>query len=133
MTAKEYLSGYKDMCEQLSDRLQEVRGLKDMKYNISASFDSASKASGGDSRMSRIVAKMDELEELVEREVACITSKKMEIERAIGSVKNEQFRTLLEKKYIQFKSLEVIAVEMGYGYRHICRLHGEALKQIRCH
>ena len=133
MTAKEYLSGYKDMCEQLSDRLQEVRGLNDMKFNISASFNSASKVSGGDARMSRIVAKLDELEELVEREVSSITKKKREIERAIASVENEQFRTLLTKKYIHFKSLEAIAVEMGYGYRHICRLHGEALKQIRCH
>ena len=46
-------------------------------------------------------------------------------------------RTLLILRYLNFQTWEMIACKMNYGYRHILRLHGNALIEIKnvieCH
>ena len=38
---------------------------------------------------------------------------------------------VLVQRYILLHSWEQTAVELGYSYRHVTRLHGEALRQLR--
>ena len=46
----------------------------------------------------------------------------------IQSLDNRSYAEILYKRYIEFKRLELIAVELGYSYNRIRHLHGEALK-----
>ena len=133
MTAKEYLSQYGYIQQRIKDRLEEVKKLNDLRYNITSSFNSGGGAGNGASdKIGKLTAQLIDLEKLIERDVRRMASIKREIEKRIASVENEQLRTVLEKRYIHLKSLEQISVEMGYGYRHIRRLHGQALTMIRC-
>lgn len=43
---------------------------------------------------------------------------------------DQPYKLILEKMYIQGKSLVVIAGEMGYSYRDICRKNGIALNKF---
>lgn len=42
----------------------------------------------------------------------------------------QPYRLILDKTYIQGKSLVTVASEMHYRYEHICRKHGIALKKF---
>ena len=62
---------------------------------------------------------------------------KMEIQQAIYKVDNHTYRTLLLARYINFKTWEQIAEDMGYEVRQIHRIHGNALVNLKdvieCH
>ena len=51
----------------------------------------------------------------------------------INRLDNTIYRTLLIARYINCKTWEQIADEMGYDLRWIYRLHGKALKAIESH
>ena len=59
----------------------------------------------------------------------------------IERMENEVEKVILYKRYFNNESFENIAVECGYSWRHIHRLHSEALKNfdklyndvIECH
>jgi len=50
----------------------------------------------------------------------------MQILEQLDKVK-QPYKNILDKFYIQGKSLVVIAAEMGYNYEHIKRMNGIAL------
>lgn len=43
---------------------------------------------------------------------------------------DEPYRTILFMKYVQNKNFEFIATEIGYSYKQILRLHGQALQLL---
>ncbi len=43
---------------------------------------------------------------------------------------NPLFVELLHKRYVEFKGLELIAIEMNYTYNHIRHMHGRALENL---
>lgn len=55
---------------------------------------------------------------------------RIEIEETLGAVTDPTHHDILHMHYIEGKTFEWIAVEIGYSFRHTIRLHGEALKAI---
>ena len=55
---------------------------------------------------------------------------RVEIEETLGQVGDYAFQDLLRMRYIEGKTFELIAVEMGYSWRHTVRIHGEALQAV---
>lgn len=45
----------------------------------------------------------------------------------IDAVDNDVYRNLLYARYVENKRLEQIAVDLGYSYDHVRRIHGRAL------
>ena len=56
---------------------------------------------------------------------------KREMRVVIGAVAQPDYQTLLELRYLCFKTWEQIAVSMGYSIQHTYRIHDQALKEIR--
>ena len=56
---------------------------------------------------------------------------KMEIQQAIYKLDSSTYRTLLLARYINFKTWEQIAEDMGYEVRQIHRIHGNALVNLK--
>ena len=74
--------------------------------------------------------KIIELENEINSDIDSLVDLKKEIVHAIDAVNNPELRTLLELRYLCFKSWEAIAREMEFNVRHVYRLHGEALKKV---
>lgn len=55
---------------------------------------------------------------------------RMHIIEDISRIPDPVHREILSKHYLEGKSWELIAVEIGYTYRHTTRLHGEALQAM---
>lgn len=71
------------------------------------------------------------IETLIDQRVDKLTQIKAEILGAIEAVPDCTLRTLLIDRYINFKTWEQIAVDMGYSWRQVIRLHGEALLVVK--
>lgn len=55
---------------------------------------------------------------------------KTQIVRLIDGVQGNEYKLLLELRYLSFKSWEKIAVEMNYNWRTVFKVHNRALQEI---
>ena len=78
-----------------------------------------------DNEAEKIAELIDCVNELLEK-VKEENRKQMQILEQLDKVK-QPYRNILDKFYIQGKSLVVIAAEMGYNYEHIKKMNGIAL------
>lgn len=62
--------------------------------------------------------------------VEMLTAQMAEIEKAIEPLAPTE-RTLIRLHYFQGLTWEQVAVEMGYTWRHVHRLHGKALEKLQ--
>ena len=71
-----------------------------------------------------------ELEAKYKETVEKLTDQMAEIERAIEPLDPRE-RTIIRLHYFQGLTWEEVAVEMGYTWRHVHRLHGKALEKLQ--
>ena len=131
MTAKDYLGQAYRLDQRINSKLEQVLSLRDLTTKATATM---SDMPGGGSRnvykMQDIVAKIIDLENEINAEIDHLVDLKREIREVISAVKNLECQTLLELRYLCFKTWEQIAVEMNYSIQHIYRLRDKALTQI---
>ena len=134
MTAKEYLSQYKDLNDSINAKLEQVAELRRKVQTVcSGSSDgSGTHSSTPYDRIGEITAQIVDLEREINEDIDRSIDVQRGILTAISTVPDERLRHLLELRYINFLTLEEIARRMDYSYKQICRLHGQALLQIRC-
>lgn len=100
---------------------------------LAANIFGAEKARGGIGARSRIedfMCKIIELEEAVAHDLEKLAVFKAKIEEIISGIKRAEYRQVLELRYISGKTLQQVADEMGYCYRHVTRLRNKALESI---
>ena len=56
---------------------------------------------------------------------------KGEAETLISSLSSTRHRDLMRRRYLLCESWEQVAYEMHYGYRHVLKMHGAALEELR--
>lgn len=54
-----------------------------------------------------------------------------DVMQVIKKVDDLELQTLLEQRYLNFRTWEQIAVDMGYNVRHLYRMHDKALKAVQ--
>ena len=78
----------------------------------------------------KIIGKIVDLETEINADIDMLVDLKREMVAVIKAVENPEYQTLLELRYLCFKTWEQIAVEMNYSIQHIYRLRDKALTQI---
>jgi len=71
-----------------------------------------------------------ELEGLVDQKIQEQLTLKAETLLTIGKLKDRRQRMILTEYYLEMKTWEQVAVDIGYSYQHVMRLHGYALKAV---
>lgn len=126
---KQYLRRYqvaKRREKLIQDAIAELRSSKTSPVGLGDGLPHGS----GTSDLSGYAARWDELvrELEAEKEMQMVTYR--EIRQQIGMVPDAIEQEILSRRYLIGQSWEKIAVEMGYSYRNITRLHGYALKHF---
>lgn len=88
-------------------------------------------SAAGGSDLSRYMEREEELrEELLQimEETERIKKEKL---RKIAQIESEDEKDVLIKKYIYFKPIKEIALEMGHSRQHIWRIHREAIMHYK--
>lgn len=128
MTSKEFLNRGWHLDREITALLRAKQEARSKALSATRAPDSVNANATPDphGRFDRLV----ELEELIDRRVDALVDVKREILTAIAQVEDSRYRTLLTERYVNFLTWEEVAVAMHYGYRQVCRLHGEALRAV---
>ena len=126
---KQYLRRYQTAKRRVGLIQEEIEELRSSKTSPVGLGDGMPHGSGT-SDLSGYAARLDELlrELEAEKEMQMVTYR--EIRQQIGMVPDPTEQEILSRRYLIGQSWEKIAVEMGYSYRNITRVHGYALKHF---
>ncbi len=131
MTAKEYLSRARSADKRINAKNRELHGLRQNIAQLGAQSKSerVQRSSSGDSM--KIVDKIIDLQNEINREIDNLVDLKKEIRGKINQLTDERYITVLTDYYINCKTWEDVAENNKYSVRHALRLHGWALKEFR--
>ena len=130
MEARNYLESYKQIQTRINVLQAEINRLRTEAESVSINLDGMPKGTANDDKLSRIVADMADLEQTLLAEMSGLYIRRQRIITQLGMLKSHKHQLLLQKRYIECKSWEHIAVEMGITWRHCLRLHGSALGEF---
>ena len=132
MTAKQYLNQAYRLDQRINSKLEQVLSLRGLTTKATATM---SDMPGGGSwnvyKMQDIIAKIVDLEDDINRDIDALVDLKREMVSVIKAVENPEYQTLLELRYLCFKTWEQIAVDMNYSIEYTFRLHKKALEVVR--
>lgn len=128
MDAKQYLRQLRRLDDMVNAKLDQVHELRCLAEKVTSapSLDGV-RSSFGQDKMAEVVAKIVDLESSINRDIDELIDLKTSIIALVDSLEDDDYRLILTYRYLNFKTWEQIAVDMGYTYRHVTRLHGQAL------
>jgi len=132
LSAKDYLSQAYRIDQRINSKIEQVQSLRDLATKASATLSDVPPTKGTRNihRMEDIIAKMVDLEGEINKDLNRLIDLKHEIVTVIKCVESPELQTLLELRYLCFRTWEHIAVEMSYDLRWVHRLHQRALDEV---
>lgn len=132
MTAKAYLMQVRKArakIEQMKEQLEELRAASGIPVQPDGERVLSSPAQGG---CADIAVRVVQLEHDLEHKLIEFYELRIRMLELIHSISGSwQYIDILYRRYIKGESFEEISVAIGYTFRHITRLHGEALKAFQ--
>ena len=131
MTVNEYLGQAYRLDQRINSKIEQVASLNELATKCTSTLTGMPRnPSPSVSPMADAVCKIIDLQAEINRDIDRLVDLKREIVTLIKAVRSTEYRTLLEKRYLCFKTWEQIAVDMGYSIQHIYRLREKAYKEI---
>lgn len=133
MKAKEYLQQLQRLDTVINQKIKEVHDLRLQAQSgggIDYSKERVQASPSGDAPFVKPICRIIDLEAEINAEIDKFVDEKHKIINQIQGLKNSDYISLLFKRYVEFKSLERICVEMNFSYDYIKHLHGYALKEF---
>lgn len=133
MKAKEYLQQLQRLDTVINQKIKEIQDLRVQMQSgggIDYSKERVQSSPSGDAPFVKPICKIIDLEAEINAEIDKFVDEKHKIINQIQGLKNSDYISLLFKRYVEFKSLERICVEMNFSYDYIKHLHGYALKEF---
>ena len=134
MKAKEYLQQLQRLDTMINQKIKELGDVRLMSQSVGGidySKERAQSSPSGDAPFVKPVLRMIELEQEINAEIDRFVDEKHEIINQIQALQNPKHIDILYKHYVEFKRLEIVAVEMNFTYQYIVELHGTALKEFQ--
>lgn len=134
MKAKEYLQQLQRLDTVINQKIKEVDDLR-LKSRSVGSIDYSKErvqtSPSGDAPFVKLIRRIIDLEEEINAEIDAFVDEKHKIINQIQGLQNSKYIEVLYKHYVEFKRLEVVAVEMNFTYQYVVELHGYALKDFQ--
>ena len=132
LSAKDYLSQAYRIDQRINSKIEQVQSLRDLAKKASATLSDVppSKGTRNVHRMEDVIAKMMDMESEISADMKRLLNLKHEIVTVINCVESPELQTLLELRYLCFKTWEQIAVVLHFDLRWVHRLHNRALNEI---
>ena len=131
MTAKKYLRGLQRLDTMISQKLDELASLKATLTTIGGidySKDRVQTSRSQEAPFEKTIARIVDLNAEIDREIDNFVDRKHTIINQIQGLENTTYVEILYKRYVEYKRLEMISVEMNLTYQYVRELHGKALQ-----
>lgn len=131
MKTQDYLKQIERLDRMIQNKLSEINQLKHIATSITIAPKEVNvQVSSDKDRMGNAVSKLLDLEKETDQLVDDYIGKRKRIIEQIDSMEDTNMYHVLSERYIMRKELGVIAVEMGYSFKQVCRIHGDALREF---
>ena len=128
MTTKEYLSQAYHIDQRINSKIEQISRLHDLATKATSTISETGVCeSGNKQRMESNIVEIVDLEREINEDIDMLLDVIRNIMSIIKRVKNPEYQTLLELRYLCFKKWEQIAIDMDYDLRYIHKLHLRAL------
>lgn len=130
MNTQKYLHQVKILDTKIKQKQEQYKQLYESARSVSAiryDKEPVQTSRTGDA-LEKSVIRYLELEEEIKNEIINFQETKQKIINEIHKLNDNRFINLLYKRYVEYKSLILIAKEMNYSYIHIKELHKNSLK-----
>lgn len=130
--AKSYLKEIEKADKIIKNKVTELEQLRELSTSITVNFNSDVVQTSCDadkigSIVGQIIDKENDLKLIVDEYI----SKRQERIAVIEELKDPVEYDIIHKRYVQMKTLDEIAIELGYSYVWICKKHNSALLNIQ--
>ncbi len=131
MTTKEYLSRAFHINMRIRSKAEQIAEMKALATRVNAALsDVKVQTSKNDHRFEDIVIKITEYQDELCKDMEELVQIKKETKRAIDSVKNDEYRLVLEMRYLLYRRWEEIAVALDYSIDNVYYIHRSALNMV---
>ena len=132
LNAKDFLQQIELFDNHINNKLEELERLRSLTLKITSSLkQDVVSSSGSQDKLGDAVAKIVDLQNEINQSIDLYVDRKREVNSVLEQIKDVDYFKVLSKRYLLYEPWEQIAVEMNYTYRHITRLHGEALQAVQ--
>ncbi len=134
MRAKEYLQQLQRLDTVINQKIKELDELRAMSLSngcIDYPKERVQTSLSPDAPFVRTIHRIIDLEAEINAEIDKFIGKKHLIINQIQGLQNADYIDLLYRRYVEYKSLEQIAVEMNFSYNYIKHMHGYALQDFK--
>ena len=128
---KGYLQRYLSLDREITLLFEELTRYKALSTKMSPVMSAAPGGFGIEDRLQVSVDRITEVEDKINQKIDEWISVRDNIVAVIDTVDDSRLRSLLLSKYIRGKTYDQIADEMHYSWRHVMRLHNQALEAVR--
>lgn len=126
--ARSYLSQAYRIDSRINSKIEQVASLRDLATKATSTLsDMPRNASPSLNRMEDIILKIITLEQEINADIDKLVELKQDIMHLVKRVQNPEYQTVLELRYLCFRTWEQIAVDMNYSIHHLYKLHNAAL------
>ena len=131
METKAYLQQISRLDRMIKNKMSELSQFRELTYGLSAiSNEERVQTTLDPDKFCSKIAKICEIEKKIDILIDEYIDKKQIIISQIDEMENETFYEILFSRYIEKKTFEKIADEMGYSWRQIHRVHSNALQDF---
>ena len=128
MTTKEFLNQAYRIDQRINIKLEQIISLHELATKATSTLsDVPVSGTKSQSRMADVITKIVDLETEINKDIEELVGIKKNIVSTIKKVQNPELQTLLELRYLCFRTWEQIAVEMNYDLRYLHKLHKRSL------
>ena len=130
---KEYWDQAQRLRRRIDRKIHEIRVLRQRAEGMNGSGinDMPRTVSPDRSKMEGTVFRIMALEQEIQETQREYDALLADMEARIKAVDDADCRDLLSKRYLEFKSWNMIAADFGYSVQHIYRLRDKAVKKLR--
>ena len=129
-SAKEYLKSIRTLDMAIKVKEEELYRLKLNIASLSPQTTSERVMNSSTSDMMSTVDKIVDMQSVINAEIDRLVDLKEEARTKINQLKDTRYVSLLTDYYINCKTWEQVADDMGYDLRWVYRLHGRALQSF---
>lgn len=131
MTSKEYLAQAYRIDQRINSKLEQIVSLRELATKATSTLsDTPPSGTRNVHSMEGIIVKMIDLEDEINRDIDTLVDLKREIMDIVKKINNPEHQTLLELRYLCFKTWEQIAVDMGYSIQNAYKIHDRAIASV---
>lgn len=116
--------------KQIEAEYVELQNLRDNAGRITPAYSLAPGGSGSGQRIENAMAKIVDMENIIQSDIELLMVALGEIRQLIALVDDPKLKVVLHKHYLCYQKWEVIAVDLNYDVRWIHKLHSRGLNVI---